>query len=111
MKEWCTKCAIVDEPVEKILKKKEGFRKFYHQAMSTAFILDPLYLIKDTSGKYLPPFKCLTREQEKDIDKLLTKLASREESHVVLMELMKWRSEGLDPLYAQVRSTFLRSSA
>ncbi|OIW07877.1 hypothetical protein TanjilG_19978 [Lupinus angustifolius] len=60
-----------------------------------------LVLSGDTSGKYLPPFKCLTREQEKDVDKLLTRLASREEAHIVLMELMKWRTEGLDPLYAQ----------
>ncbi|KAJ1431341.1 Ribonuclease H-like superfamily [Sesbania bispinosa] len=99
VKEWCAKYNVVEGPVEKILEKR--FRKNYHPAWSAAFILDPLYLIKDTSGKYLPPFKCLTREQEKDVDKLLTRLASREEAHVVLMELMKWRSEGLDPLYAQ----------
>ncbi|KAF7813310.1 uncharacterized protein G2W53_034286 [Senna tora] len=99
VKEWCAKYSIVEGPVEKILEKR--FKKNYHPAWSAAFILDPLYLIKDTSGKYLPPFKCLTREQEKDVDKLLTRLASKEEAHVVLMELMKWRSEGLDPLYAQ----------
>ncbi|XP_054813967.1 uncharacterized protein LOC129314527 [Prosopis cineraria] len=99
VKEWCAKYNVVEGPVEKILEKR--FRKNYHPAWSAAFILDPLYLIKDTSGKYLPPFKCLTREQEKDVDKLLTRLASREDAHVVLMELMKWRSEGLDPLYAQ----------
>ncbi|KAK7344072.1 hypothetical protein VNO77_13315 [Canavalia gladiata] len=99
VKEWCAKYSVVEEPVEKIFERR--FRKNYHAAWSAAFILDPLYLIKDTSGKYLPPFKCLTREQEKDVDKLLTRLASREEAHVVLMELMKWRSEGLDPLYAQ----------
>ena len=99
VKEWCSKYNVVEGPVEKILEKR--FRKNYHPAWSAAFILDPLYLIKDTSGKYLPPFKFLTREQEKDVDKLLTRLASREEAHVVLMELMKWRSEGLDPLYAQ----------
>ncbi|XP_057762389.1 uncharacterized protein LOC130982407 [Arachis stenosperma] len=99
VKEWCSKYNIAEGPVEKIVEKR--FRKNYHPAWAAAFILDPLYLIKDTSGKYLPPFKCLTREQEKDVDKLLTRLASREEAHVVLMELMKWRSEGLDPLYAQ----------
>jgi hypothetical protein len=99
VKEWCGKFNVVEGPVEKILEKR--FRKNYHPAWSAAFILDPLYLIKDTSGKYLPPYKFLTREQEKDVDKLLTRLASREEAHVVLMELMKWRSEGLDPLYAQ----------
>ncbi|MCI30058.1 hypothetical protein A2U01_0051267, partial [Trifolium medium] len=85
VKEWCGKYNIVEGPVEKILEKR--FRKNYHPAWSAAFILDPLYLIKDTSGKYLPPFKFLTREQEKDVDKLLTRLASREEAHVVLMEL------------------------
>ncbi|KAK7270786.1 hypothetical protein RJT34_26208 [Clitoria ternatea] len=99
VKEWRAKYNFVEGPVEKILEKR--FRRNYHPAWSAAFILDPLYLMKDTSGKYLPPFKCLTREQEKDVDKLLTRLASREEAHVVLMELMKWRSEGLDPLYAQ----------
>ncbi|KAI4351893.1 hypothetical protein L6164_006197 [Bauhinia variegata] len=99
VKEWCEKYNVGDGAVEKILEKRFG--KNYHPAWSAAFILDPLYLVKDTSGKYLPPFKCLTREQEKDVDKLLTRLASREEAHVVLMELMKWRSEGLDPLYAQ----------
>ncbi|KAL2334493.1 hypothetical protein Fmac_015706 [Flemingia macrophylla] len=99
VKEWCGKYNIAEGPVEKIVDKR--FRKNYHPAWSAAFILDPLYLIKDASGKYLPPFKCLTREQEKDVDKLLTRLATREEAHVVLMELMKWRSEGLDPLYAQ----------
>ena len=99
VKEWCAKYSVVEEPVDKIIEKR--FRKNYHPAWSAAFILDPLYLIKEASGKYLPPFKCLTREQEKDVDRLLTRLASREEAHVVLMELMKWRSEGLDSLYAQ----------
>jgi len=99
VKEWCGKFNIVEGAVEKIVEKR--FRKNYHPAWAAAFILDPLYLIKDASGKYLPPYKCLTREQEKDVDKLLTRLASREEAHVVLMELMKWRSDGLDPLYAQ----------
>ncbi|KAF0894250.1 hypothetical protein E2562_037766 [Oryza meyeriana var. granulata] len=77
------------------------FRKSYHPAWSAAFILDPLYLIKDVSGRYLPPFKYLTPEQEKDVDRLITRLVSPEEAHLALMELMKWRSEGLDPLYAQ----------
>ncbi|KAG4941808.1 hypothetical protein JHK87_045679 [Glycine soja] len=99
VKEWCGKYNIVEGHAEKIVEKR--FRKNYHPAWAAAFILDPLYLVKDASGKYLPPYKCLTREQEKDVDKLLTRLASREEAHVVLMELMKWRSEGLDPLYAQ----------
>ncbi|CAI9261815.1 unnamed protein product [Lactuca saligna] len=52
-------------------------------------------------GKYLPPFKCLTPGQEKDVDKLITRLVSQQEAHIALMELMKWRIEGLDPVYAQ----------
>ncbi|XP_062092115.1 uncharacterized protein LOC133797980 [Humulus lupulus] len=99
VKEWCAKCSIAEAPVEKIIENR--FKKIYHPAWAAAFILDPLNLIRDTSGKYLPPFKCLTHEQEKDVDKLITRLVSREEAHIALMELMKWRSEGLDPLYAQ----------
>ncbi|XP_010276518.1 PREDICTED: uncharacterized protein LOC104611237 [Nelumbo nucifera] len=99
VKEWCAKFNIAEGPVEKVIEKR--FKKNYHPAWSAAFILDPLYLMKDTSGKYLPPFKCLTPEQEKDVDKLITRLVSREEAHIALMELMKWRSEGLDPLYAK----------
>ncbi|KAF8412371.1 hypothetical protein HHK36_000335 [Tetracentron sinense] len=99
VKEWCAKFNIAEGPVEKVIQKR--FKKNYHPAWSAAFILDPLYLMRDTSGKYLPPFKYLTAEQEKDVDKLITRLVSREEAHIALMELMKWRSEGLDPLYAQ----------
>lgn len=99
MKEWCSKFHIVEGAVEKIVEKR--FKKNYHPSWAAAFILDPLYLIRDASGKYLPPFKCLTSEQEKDVDKLITRLVSREEAHIALMELMKWRSEGLDPVYAQ----------
>ncbi|KAL3834583.1 hypothetical protein ACJIZ3_009319 [Penstemon smallii] len=98
-KEWCSKYNFSEGPIEKIVEKR--FRKNYHPAWSAAFILDPLYLVRDPSGKYLPPFKYLTNEQEKDVDKLITRLVSREEAHIALMELMKWRSEGLDPLYAQ----------
>ncbi|KAK8945914.1 hypothetical protein KSP40_PGU003754 [Platanthera guangdongensis] len=85
--------------VDRIIERQ--FKKNYHPAWSAAFILDPLYLTKDASGKYLPPFKFLSPEQEKDVDRLITRLVSREEAHIVLMELMKWRTEGLDPLYAQ----------
>ncbi|KAL9335660.1 hypothetical protein Peur_072841 [Populus x canadensis] len=99
VKDWGARFNIAEGQVEKIVEKR--FRKNYHPAWSAAFILDPRYLMRDTSGKYLPPFKCLTHEQEKDVDKLITRLASREEAHVALMELMKWRSEGMDPLYAQ----------
>ncbi|RWR87546.1 hypothetical protein CKAN_01649500 [Cinnamomum micranthum f. kanehirae] len=96
---WCAKFNVAEGPVERIVERR--FRKNYHPAWSAAFILDPLYLMRDNSGKYLPPFNYLTPEQEKDVDKLITRLVSREEAHIALMELMKWRSEGLDPLYAQ----------
>ncbi|KAH6809615.1 hypothetical protein C2S51_027398 [Perilla frutescens var. frutescens] len=99
IKEWCTKYNVGEEAVEKIVDRR--FKKNYHPAWSAAFILDPQHLVRDASGKYLPPFKCLTHEQEKDVDKFVTRLVSGEEAHIVLMELMKWRSEGLDPLYAQ----------
>lgn len=99
VKDWCAKFSIAEGPIEKAVEKR--FRKNYHPAWSAAFILDPQYLMRDTSGKYLPPFKFLTHEQEKDVDKLITRLVSREEAHVALMELMKWRTEGMDPLYAQ----------
>ncbi|KAL7167334.1 hypothetical protein ACSBR2_037909 [Camellia fascicularis] len=99
VKDWSSRFHIAEGPVEKVIDKR--FRKNYHAAWAAAFILDPFYLIRDASGKYLPPFKCLTPEQEKDVDKLITRLVSREEAHIALMELMKWRTEGLDPVYAQ----------
>ncbi|XP_039022705.1 uncharacterized protein LOC120155189 isoform X3 [Hibiscus syriacus] len=99
VKDWCSKFHIAEGPVEKLIERR--FRKNYHPAWAAAYILDPLYLIKDMSGKYLPPFKYLTVEQEKDVDKLITRLVSREEAHIALMELMKWRTEGLDPVYAR----------
>eukprot|EP00268_Persea_americana_P050803 TRINITY_DN555_c3_g1_i1.p1 TRINITY_DN555_c3_g1~~TRINITY_DN555_c3_g1_i1.p1 ORF type:complete len:813 (+),score=128.76 TRINITY_DN555_c3_g1_i1:303-2741(+) len=99
VRDWCAKFNVAEGPVERVVERR--FRKNYHPAWSAAFILDPLYLMRDNSGKYLPPFKYLTPEQEKDVDKLITRLVSREEAHIALMELMKWRSEGLDPLYAQ----------
>ncbi|CAI9755375.1 unnamed protein product [Fraxinus pennsylvanica] len=99
VKDWCSKFHIGEGPVEKVINRR--FEKNYHPAWAAAFILDPLYLIRDSSRKYLPPFKFLTPEQEKDVDKLITRLVSREEAHIALMELMKWRTEGLDPVYAQ----------
>ncbi|CAN1258712.1 hypothetical protein LINPERPRIM_LOCUS9960 [Linum perenne] len=101
VKEWCAKFGIgeVGLMVEKVIERR--FEKNYHPAMAAAYILDPLYLVRDTSGKYLPPFKYLTPDQEKDVDRLITRLVSREEAHIVLMELMKWRTEGLDPVYAR----------
>ncbi|KAM3248076.1 putative protein isoform X2 [Capsicum annuum] len=99
VKDWCAKFSIAEGPIEKIINTR--FKRNYHPAWSAAFVLDPLYLVRDASGKYLPPFKRLTHDQEKDIDKLITRLVPREEAPTALMELMKWRSEGLDPLYAQ----------
>ncbi|XP_062225282.1 uncharacterized protein LOC133923970 [Phragmites australis] len=96
---WCRKFNIDEGIAMNVLERR--FRKSYHPAWSAAFILDPLYLVKDASGRYLPPFKYLSPEQEKDVDMLITRLVSREEAHLAMMELMKWRSEGLDPLYAQ----------
>uniref|UniRef100_A0A0D3FTH5 DUF7963 domain-containing protein n=1 Tax=Oryza barthii TaxID=65489 RepID=A0A0D3FTH5_9ORYZ len=96
---WCRKFNVDEGIAMNVVEVR--FRKSYHPAWSAAFILDPLYLIKDVSGRYLPPFKYLTPEQDKDVDRLITRLVSPEEAHLALMELMKWRSEGLDPLYAQ----------
>jgi hypothetical protein len=99
VKDWCGRH---DKDVTSIYQLIETrFTKNYHPAWAAALILDPLYLLRDSSGKYLPPFRCLTAEQEKDVDRLITRLVAREEAHIALMELMKWRAEGLDPLYAQ----------
>ncbi|CAA7391733.1 unnamed protein product [Spirodela intermedia] len=99
LKEWSSKFSVDRAAVENVVERR--FKRNYHPAWSAAFILDPLYLTRDATGKYLPQFKCLTPEQEKDVDKLITRLVSPEEAPTVLMELMKWRTEGLDPLYAQ----------
>ncbi|XP_054808860.1 uncharacterized protein LOC129310980 [Prosopis cineraria] len=100
VKIWFSKFHIAEEEsVNNVIEKR--FKKNYHPAWAAAYILDPLYLVRDTSGKYLPPFKCLTPEQEKDVNKLITRLVSGDEAHIALMELMKWRTEGLDPVYAQ----------
>ncbi|KAL5213247.1 hypothetical protein ABZP36_024094 [Zizania latifolia] len=99
VRDWCDKFNIDESAALNVVEKRFG--KNYHPAWSAAFILDPLYLIKDASGRYLPPFKFLTPDQEKDVDRLITRMVSREEAHLALMELMKWRTEGLDPLYAQ----------
>ncbi|CAH2048081.1 unnamed protein product [Thlaspi arvense] len=100
IKDWYAKFNVVEErQVEKLVERR--FKKSYHPAWAAAFILDPLYLIRDSSGKFLPPFKCLSPEQEKDVDKLITRLVSRDEAHIAMMELMKWRTEGLDPVYAR----------
>ncbi|KAK1419085.1 hypothetical protein QVD17_28242 [Tagetes erecta] len=99
VRDWCLKYQMNESHVDNVFDKR--FKRNYHPAWAAAFILDPFYLIKDRSGKYLPPFKCLSPDQEKDVDKLITRLVSREEAHIALMELMKWRTEGLDPVYAQ----------
>ncbi|CAN6885028.1 unnamed protein product [Brassica oleracea] len=99
IKDWDSKFNVGGGHVDEIVERR--FKKCYHPAWAAAFILDPLYLIRDSSGKYLPPFKFLTPEQEKDVDKLITRLVSRDEAHIALMELMKWRTEGLDSMYAR----------
>ncbi|CAN0841861.1 hypothetical protein LINGRAHAP2_LOCUS3430 [Linum grandiflorum] len=102
VREWSGKHYSVGgfESVTKVIERR--FEKSYHPAMAAAYVLDPLYLVKDASGRrYLPPFKHLTPEQEKDVGRLVTRLVSREEAHIALMELMKWRTEGLDPAYAR----------
>ncbi|KAL6004405.1 hypothetical protein ACLOJK_004958 [Asimina triloba] len=99
IKRWCSNFSVKEEPVMELVSKR--FSKNYHQAWSASFVLDPLYLVEDSSGKYLPPFKRLTSEQEKDAVKLITRLAHKEEAPIALMELMKWRMEGLDPIYAR----------
>ncbi|TVU13326.1 hypothetical protein EJB05_40375, partial [Eragrostis curvula] len=96
---WCRKFNADEGVAMNVVENR--FRKSYHPAWSAAFILDPLYLIKDPSGRYLPPFNYLSPEQERDVDMLIRRLVSPEEAHLAMMELMKWRSEGLDPLYAQ----------
>ncbi|GMH22753.1 hypothetical protein Nepgr_024596 [Nepenthes gracilis] len=99
VRDWSDNFDVSEGIAEKVIERR--FKKNYHPAWAAAYILDPLYLIRDTSGKYLPPFKCLTQQQEKDVDRLITRLVPREEVHIALMELMKWRTEGLDPIYAQ----------
>ncbi|KAG0569688.1 hypothetical protein M758_6G104200 [Ceratodon purpureus] len=99
VKDWCARHDKDEASIYQLVETRFG--KNYHPAWSAALILDPLYLLRDSSGKYLPPFRCLTPEQEKDVDRLITRLVAREEAHIALMELMKWRAEGLDPLYAQ----------
>ncbi|KAG6502203.1 uncharacterized protein LOC121998603 [Zingiber officinale] len=99
VREWGVKHGMNSEAVEKLIETR--FSKNYHPAWSAAFVLDPLFLIKDAGGKCLPPFKRLSPEQDKDVGRLITRSVSPEEAHIALMELMKWRSEGLDPFYAQ----------
>ncbi|GER25315.1 hAT transposon superfamily [Striga asiatica] len=99
-KKWCAKHGLSEGPLERIIESR--FRKSYHSAWSASFVLDPLNLVKDEgSGKYLPPFGFLTSGQEEDVEKLVMRLVPKEEADVALMELMRWRSEGLDPLYAR----------
>lgn len=99
IKSWCRSFSIKEEPVMELVNRR--FSKNYHQAWSASFVLDPLYLVEDSSGRYLPPFKFLTSEQEKDVGKIIMRLAGNEEAPIALMELMKWRTEGLDPIYAK----------
>ncbi|XP_051121658.1 uncharacterized protein LOC127245057 [Andrographis paniculata] len=100
LKELCSKHGIVEGPVDKIVEKR--FRKCYHPVWSAAFVLDPLNLVRDVaSGNYLPPFNLLTSEHENDIERLVTRMLSGDEARMALIELARWQSDGLDPLYAQ----------
>ncbi|KAF8413379.1 hypothetical protein HHK36_001360 [Tetracentron sinense] len=99
IKGWCNSFNINEKPVMELVNRR--FAKNYHQAWAASYILDPLYLVEDSCGRYLPPFKFLTSKQEKDVVKIITRLTQNEEAHIALMELMKWRTEGLDPVYAR----------
>ncbi|KAI3987381.1 hypothetical protein MKX01_016790 [Papaver californicum] len=100
IKIWCNSFSVEEKPVMELVNIQ--LSKNYHQAWAASYILDPLYLIEDNSGRYLPPFKYLSSEQEKDVVKIITRLTqNEEEKHLALMELMKWRTKGLDPVYAQ----------
>ncbi|XP_077248486.1 uncharacterized protein LOC143888076 [Tasmannia lanceolata] len=99
VKSWCISFSIAEKPVMELVNRR--FLKNYHQAWSASFILDPMNLVEDCSGRYLPPFKFFTSEQEKDVVKVITRLTQKEEAAIALMELMKWRTEGLDPIYAR----------
>ncbi|OVA20649.1 hypothetical protein BVC80_883g22 [Macleaya cordata] len=99
IKGWCNSFSIEEKPVMELVNRR--FSKNYHQAWAASYILDPLYLVENNCGRYLPPFKFLSSEQEKDVVKIITRLTQNEEAHIALMELMKWRTEGLDPVYAR----------
>ncbi|XP_057967870.1 uncharacterized protein LOC131157602 [Malania oleifera] len=96
---WCSNFNIDEKPVMELVNRR--FEKNYHEAWAASYVLDPLYLVEDNCGRYLPPFKFLTSEQEKDVVKIIKRLTQNEEAHIALMELMKWRTEGLDSAYAQ----------
>ncbi|KAK9698685.1 hypothetical protein RND81_08G123500 [Saponaria officinalis] len=99
VKDWCAKFHVEEVLVEKVIEKR--FRKNYHPAWAAAYVLDPFYTIRDPSGKYLPPFKFLSPEQQNDVHDLVTRLVSREQVPAAMSELTRWRSNGLDPVYAQ----------
>lgn len=96
---WCSRFEMDEKPVMELVNRR--FAKNYHAAWAASYVLDPLFLVEDSCGRYLPPFKFLTPEQEKDVVKTITRLTRDEEAHIALMELMKWRTEGLDPVYAR----------
>ncbi|OAE33448.1 hypothetical protein AXG93_3822s1030 [Marchantia polymorpha subsp. ruderalis] len=49
VKDWCGRYDKDEAPLQEVIEKR--FRKNYHPAWAAAFILDPLYLLRDTSGK------------------------------------------------------------
>ncbi|XP_068636173.1 uncharacterized protein [Aristolochia californica] len=96
---WCRNFPAEEKSVMEVVDRR--FSKNYNQSWSASFVLDPMNLVEDSSGRYLPPFKFLTLEQEKDVVKTITRMIPKEEAPIALMELMRWRMEGLDPVYAK----------
>ncbi|KAG9439971.1 hypothetical protein H6P81_020136 [Aristolochia fimbriata] len=99
IKSWCQRYFAEEEYVMEVVNRR--FLKYYNPAWSPSFFLDPMNLVADNSGRYLPPFQILTPDQEKDVVKTITRMIPKEEAPVALMELMRWRMEGLDPVYAK----------
>nr|DAD41557.1 TPA_asm: hypothetical protein HUJ06_015880 [Nelumbo nucifera] len=99
IKDWCNSFNIEEKSVMDLVHRR--FSKNYHQAWAASYVLDPLYLVEDSSGRYLPPFMFLSSEQEKDVVKIITRMTPEEDAHIALMELMKWRTQGLNTAYAQ----------
>lgn len=69
MKDWRSRFHITENHVEKVIDRR--FKKNYDPAWAAAFILDPLYLVRDTSGKYLPHSNAQHLSKRKDVDKLM----------------------------------------
>ncbi|KAG6503528.1 hypothetical protein ZIOFF_035843 [Zingiber officinale] len=91
IREWRAKFNNCDgDLVDELIEKR--FEKNYRSAWAAAFMLDPLFLIRDSSGNYLPPFNRLSPEQDKDANRVVAQLVPAKDAPLALMELMKWRS-------------------